>query len=848
MRPIKLKIKGLNSFIEEQTVDFEQLTDRGLFGIFGPTGSGKSTVLDGITLALYGKVARESTNYINSNCDSSSVSFEFQVSGAQCKKYLVAREFKTDKASGNPRSGKCKVLDITNGDESVIADSVSDVTNVCREIIGLTFEDFTRTVVLPQGKFSEFLKLKGLDRNKMLERLFNLQQYGDELVRKLSREINKEKKEQDYLIGKLSEYAYISEEVKNEKENELTNATAKLEQCEIEFKNIEKYYLENQEIWKLQLELKAYKEVENNLKQSEASIMLDKEKIKFAESAEKVYPYMISYEKIIEDIKLSEEQLEKLKVNLEISKINKEKAEEEYIIARGKKDNELQTLKLKEQKAKDASDESIIVKKLDLEILAIRSSIETSSTYRNHNELLIKDLDIKTENLLLQIKDSEERFESLKVDSTLKVKVQEGMILNGKLQDLSSIVHGIKLKKENIELEIDKSFENAKILESNLVLKDNELKHAEELLVEVILNCPGEQNDLLVLQKQLSINAEKWNRYNEYLKVIEEEKNNNEDFKNKIEINSNAKYNLEVIIEGLKKDFKELQIENLAHQLRGSLECGEGCPVCGSIDHKLDNIKQVEIKDSALIENEILAKEKELKFIEVKVTKAETNISVSNKKIVEAEIAITKLGSDFKAISLDKLEDSFNNLQLSLKEYEFKKKGLENQIISLKDENNKLNENINIQKTLTKQNNKQLLDLEKDISKNIITLEDFNSRLGLLSNDTGIRDFNIKNKEILLMEKESEILVKDIKDYRKELDENNNTTKKIENELTKIREKIATETITIEEKLKYRHEKIESIKSKVGEVLDIEKFLLSITNSIKLIEDDFINSERLKET
>ena len=56
MRPIKLKIKGLNSFIEEQTIDFEKLTDCGLFGIFGPTGSGKSTILDGITLALYGDV------------------------------------------------------------------------------------------------------------------------------------------------------------------------------------------------------------------------------------------------------------------------------------------------------------------------------------------------------------------------------------------------------------------------------------------------------------------------------------------------------------------------------------------------------------------------------------------------------------------------------------------------------------------------------------------------------------------------------------------------------------------------------------------------------------------------
>ena len=55
MKPIILKIKGINSFIEEQTIDFTSLTQLGLFGIFGPTGSGKSTILDGITLALYGE-------------------------------------------------------------------------------------------------------------------------------------------------------------------------------------------------------------------------------------------------------------------------------------------------------------------------------------------------------------------------------------------------------------------------------------------------------------------------------------------------------------------------------------------------------------------------------------------------------------------------------------------------------------------------------------------------------------------------------------------------------------------------------------------------------------------------
>ena len=62
MRPIELSFSGLHSYMEQQTVDFAALGAYGLFGIFGPTGAGKSTILDGITLALYGKIARAAGN------------------------------------------------------------------------------------------------------------------------------------------------------------------------------------------------------------------------------------------------------------------------------------------------------------------------------------------------------------------------------------------------------------------------------------------------------------------------------------------------------------------------------------------------------------------------------------------------------------------------------------------------------------------------------------------------------------------------------------------------------------------------------------------------------------------
>ena len=85
MRPLKLRIRGLNSFIETQEINFTDLSNEGLFGIFGPTGSGKSTILDGITLALYGDLSRKSSNFINTNCDNMSVSYEFQITNKEIK-------------------------------------------------------------------------------------------------------------------------------------------------------------------------------------------------------------------------------------------------------------------------------------------------------------------------------------------------------------------------------------------------------------------------------------------------------------------------------------------------------------------------------------------------------------------------------------------------------------------------------------------------------------------------------------------------------------------------------------------------------------------------------------------
>ena len=80
MKPIKIKIKGINSYVSEQEINFEKLAKSNVFGIFGETGSGKTTILDSIILALYGVSDRDTLqNIINVNTKDAYVEFIFDM-------------------------------------------------------------------------------------------------------------------------------------------------------------------------------------------------------------------------------------------------------------------------------------------------------------------------------------------------------------------------------------------------------------------------------------------------------------------------------------------------------------------------------------------------------------------------------------------------------------------------------------------------------------------------------------------------------------------------------------------------------------------------------------------------
>ena len=169
MRPLSLKIKGLTSFRDEQEIDF---TDMDLFVLWGPTGSGKSSVLDAITYALYGKVERvgnEPSQLVSQGQPRMAVALDFAVGD---RTYRITRS--------TTRGGQTKVrMDRREGSDWVScgegADSVRGANKLVQRIVGLDYDAFTRSVILPQGKFADFLAGDERKRRDLLTELLGLE-------------------------------------------------------------------------------------------------------------------------------------------------------------------------------------------------------------------------------------------------------------------------------------------------------------------------------------------------------------------------------------------------------------------------------------------------------------------------------------------------------------------------------------------------------------------------------------------------------------------------------------------------------------------------------------------------
>ena len=229
MKPIKISIAGFNSFRENVTINFEELGRRGIFGIFGKTGSGKSTILDAITFALYGVISRYGTRYgncVNENENEASVELEFVIKDKAEHRYIVRRSIRR-KGNGDYNSPYAVLLDASKGNLP-IAEKAQDVNQKIEEILGLNYDEFAKTVVLPQGSFQDFLVMQGSERRKILERIFGLGKYGEKLQKATAKKKAIAEKSKAEIAGQLLTVEDVSDEKVRADESELKAEREKL--------------------------------------------------------------------------------------------------------------------------------------------------------------------------------------------------------------------------------------------------------------------------------------------------------------------------------------------------------------------------------------------------------------------------------------------------------------------------------------------------------------------------------------------------------------------------------------------------------------------------------------------
>jgi DNA repair protein SbcC/Rad50 len=291
MKIIKLRFKNINSLKDEHTIDFSQepLVSSGLFLIAGPTGSGKSTILDVITLALYNEIPRfgviSKNNIINLG---SIITHHTREAYAEVhyqanNKLYVSKWSLAKNRNDNFNDYHMELWDLT--ENKALDFKKGEIPEANSKIIGLNYNQFVKSILLSQGEFAQFLKASHAERSELLEKIT-----GTEIYR---------------LLGKAAFEKYKLHNEKLENENTQLQMTAVLTSEEIQFFEdkiieIDKAALDRSSQIKTLNEKKAKKEEQLNLK-----TQLDKYTQEMAFTHAKVLSFKVYEDRMVKNESLS---------------------------------------------------------------------------------------------------------------------------------------------------------------------------------------------------------------------------------------------------------------------------------------------------------------------------------------------------------------------------------------------------------------------------------------------------------------------------------------------------------------------------------------------------------------
>ena len=185
MKPISLTIEAFGPYRDSVTLDFSALQDHSMFLISGPTGAGKTSILDAMVYALYGEHSGEvrKTDAIRSDFAEpqrmTRVDFSFAIGEAQYRVERLPKQWVAKKRGTGIReqNASATVYEMKDGEWKVIATSAADIRDTIQRIIGFRKDQFLQVVLLPQGEFRKLLVASTSEREELLHTLFRTELY-----------------------------------------------------------------------------------------------------------------------------------------------------------------------------------------------------------------------------------------------------------------------------------------------------------------------------------------------------------------------------------------------------------------------------------------------------------------------------------------------------------------------------------------------------------------------------------------------------------------------------------------------------------------------------------------------
>ena len=338
MKPIKLSIEGVFSYRTRQEIDFTKLSSEGIFGIFGNTGSGKSSIVEAIIFALYGKIERVSgkqIDLINLQSNKAVIDFEFEVSG---KAYRVVVNL-TRTSSGH--STKKLFYQKQEGQYRAMEEKISG-----EQLTGLSYDNFCRVVIIPQGKFQDFLTLTSGERTKMLKEIFpSLKKYDlSNTLRAMREETEGMQKEK---MGQLNSYSEYTIEALNERKEQYAVVEQQYKDLEILIKNLKEDLDSRKTLFDAFKKQEELSQNFNRLKLNEENISALKDRLDQYRKTNRVFGSLLTkYDDLLLRKKRTSDLLSEL--SLQVADLEKKKQSLEEELAALQKENEQTPLQQQE--------------------------------------------------------------------------------------------------------------------------------------------------------------------------------------------------------------------------------------------------------------------------------------------------------------------------------------------------------------------------------------------------------------------------------------------------------------------------------------------------------------------